>query len=132
MSLRQVLAATVMAAAVWSATGDARGGPGAHVSTAQRYSRETGAVAGTVLFPGTPSLPAILSVYKEQAFCGSSVPDPSLLVAPDGGLKNVVVTLRGPGLDQPADHPRPSSSTTSAAGSRPTYRRPGSAAPCCS
>ena len=102
MSLRQVLAATVMVAAVWSATGDARGGPGAH---AQRYSRETGAVAGTVLFPGAPSPPAILSVYKEQAFCGSSVPDQSLLVAPDRGLKNVVVTLRGPGLDQPAGTP---------------------------
>ena len=97
MSLRQVLAATVMVAAVWSAAGDARGAPGAR---AQRYSRETGAVAGTVIFPGAPPLPAILSVYKEQAFCGSSVPDPSLLVAPDGGLKNVVVTLRGPRLDR--------------------------------
>ena len=105
MSLRQVLAATVMVAAVCSATGDARGGPGAHVSAAQRYSRETGAVTGTVLFPGTPSPPANLSVYKEQAFCGSSVPDQSLLAAPDGGLKNVVVTLHGPGLDQPAGPP---------------------------
>ena len=119
-------------AAVWSATGNALEGPGAHVSTAQRYSKETGAVAGTVIFPGTPPTPAILSVYKEQAFCGSSVPDPSLLVAPDGGLKNVVVTLRGPGLDQAdRDHPGPSSSTTSAAGSCPTCRRRGPAAPCC-
>ena len=100
MTLHQVLTATVIMAAVWSATGNALGGPGAHVSTAQRYSKETGAVAGTVIFPGTPPLPAILSVYKEQAFCGSSVPDPSLLVGPDGGLKNVVVTLRGPRLDR--------------------------------
>ena len=72
-----------------------------------------------MLFPGTPSPPANLSVYKEQAFCGSSVPDQSLLVAPDGGLKTSWSPCAGRVSTSRRDHPRPSSSTTSAAGSRP-------------
>ena len=59
---------------------------------------DTGAIAGTVRFRGKPPPPKALRVYKERAFCGSAVPDESLLVDADRGLRNVVVTLHGAGL----------------------------------
>lgn len=68
-------------------------------STAASRPGTTGTITGTVRFPGDPPPPGVLSVYKERAFCGSLVPDQSLIVAPGGGLENVVVTLQGPGLD---------------------------------
>lgn len=70
----------------------------------QRLSRGTGVLAGTLRFGGSPPRPGVLGVYKERAFCGSSVPDQSLVIGPAGGLKNVVVTLSGAGLQE---HTRP-------------------------
>ena len=63
---------------------------------------DTGAMAGTVRFRGEPPPRNALRVYKERAFCGSAVPDESLLVGADRGLRNVVVTLHGAGLLGPA------------------------------
>lgn len=44
-----------------------------------------------------PRLP-LLRVYKHMDFCGSHVPDESLLVGQDGGLGNAVVTIHAAGL----------------------------------
>lgn len=63
---------------------------------------DTGAIAGTVRFRGKPPPPKALRVHKERAFCGSAVPDESLLVGADRGLRNVVVTLHGAGLRRAA------------------------------
>ena len=71
---------------------------------AHRPSGGTGTLAGTLRFARNRPRPGVLSVYKERAFCGSSVPDQSLIVGPGGGVKNVVVTLSGRGLQ---GHPRP-------------------------
>ena len=83
------------AAALWLATAEVMGDA----------SGRTGSIAGTVHFLGKPPRLGVLRVYKEQAFCGSMVPDPSLLVASDGALKNVVVTLHGPGLERRTPSP---------------------------
>ncbi|MDE0030116.1 MAG: carboxypeptidase regulatory-like domain-containing protein [Deltaproteobacteria bacterium] len=69
-----------------------------------RFSSNTGALAGTLRIGGHPPRPGVLRVHKERAFCGSAVPDQSLVVGPEGGLKNVVVTLSGTGLE---GHARP-------------------------
>lgn len=82
-------------ASLWCVTGEPGGAP---ASSPHSPVNQTGALAGTVRFPGEAPEPAFLRVHKEQAFCGLSVPDESLQVAPGGGLQNVVVTLHGPGL----------------------------------
>jgi hypothetical protein len=55
-----------------------------------------GKVVGRVSVAG--ELPRIqpLQVFKSRAFCGSTVPNETLLVSKDGGLGNAVVILRGP------------------------------------
>ena len=93
-------------AALWLVTGQAAGQSADPVPAARVHPDTTGNIAGTIRFPGKPPPPGVLSVYKEQAFCGSLVPDQSLLVAPGGGLENVVVTLHGPGLDRQETRPR--------------------------
>ncbi len=52
-----------------------------------------GAIAGRVVFDGEAPQPRFLPVHKNRAVCGARAPDESLLVGPDGGLKNVVVVL---------------------------------------
>lgn len=69
-----------------------------------RHSSRTGTLAGTLRFGGNRPRPGVLRVHKERAFCGSGVPDQSLVIDPTGGLKNVVVTLSGAGLE---GHVRP-------------------------
>ena len=71
---------------------------------APHLSGGTGVLAGTLRFGGSPPRPGVLRVHKERAFCGSSVPDQSLVIGPGGGVKNVVVTLSGTGLQ---GHARP-------------------------
>jgi hypothetical protein len=64
----------------------------------QSLERETptarGKLVGRVSVAG--ELPRIkpLQVFKSRAFCGSSVPNETILVSDDGGLRNAVVTLR--------------------------------------
>ncbi len=54
-----------------------------------------GAIAGRVIFDGEAPQPRFLPVHKNRAICGERVSDESLLVGPDGGLKNVVIVLDG-------------------------------------
>ncbi|MBI4489929.1 MAG: hypothetical protein HY694_12650 [Deltaproteobacteria bacterium] len=54
-----------------------------------------GKVAGKVRLEGRFKKPAPLKVYKNRDFCGAEVPNESLIVAPQGGLKNVVVIIHG-------------------------------------
>lgn len=54
-----------------------------------------GAIAGRVVFDGEAPQLSFLPVHKNRSVCGERAPDESLLVGPDGGLKNVVVVLDG-------------------------------------
>ncbi len=107
MSLRRLVTTGMILAALCFVPGRATAEPAGSVSGSNTYANKTGAVAGTVRFPGAPRPPGVLKIYKEQAFCGSIVPDPSLMVAPDGGLRNVVITLHGPHLHRAAGLPEP-------------------------
>ncbi len=106
--LRRVLARCVLAcfilAAPSPAASQAADPAESRAPAHQRVSRGTGTLAGTLRFGGSPPRPGVLRVYKERAFCGSSVPDQSLVIGSAGGLKNVVVTLSGTGLQ---GHSRP-------------------------
>lgn len=106
MNPRRALATGATLAALWLVTGAAAAEPKARVSVPRSHSNETGTLAGTVRLDGAPRPHGVLRVHKEQTFCGSLVPDQRLMVAPDGGLRNVVVSLRGPGLDRRTEPPR--------------------------
>ncbi|MCY4486657.1 MAG: carboxypeptidase regulatory-like domain-containing protein [Deltaproteobacteria bacterium] len=93
-----------MLTAASPAAGQAVNPAESRVSAPHRLSGNAGTLAGTLRFGGSAPPPGVLRVYKEQAFCGSGVPDPSLVIDPAGGLKNVVVTLSGTGLQ---GHARP-------------------------
>lgn len=55
-----------------------------------------GTITGEVKFAGDPPTPAKLEVTKDQEVCGKTEKvDESLLVGPDKGIKNVVVSLQG-------------------------------------
>ena len=103
---RRALAAGLALAAFWFVTGYAAGQPGGRLTAPRTLSDKTGTLAGAVRLSGPPPPPGVLRVYKEKAFCGSMVPDQSLVAASDGALKNVVVTLHGPGLDLRTPPPR--------------------------
>ena len=103
---RRALAAALVLAALWFVAGDAAGQPGGRIAASRPLPYTTGTLAGTVRLSGPPPPPGVLRVHKEQAFCGSLVPDQSLVAASGGALKNVVVTLRGPGLDGRTGQPR--------------------------
>ena len=103
---RRALAGALVLAALWLAAGDAAGQPGGRLPASRLLSDQTGTLAGTVRLSGPPPPHGVLRVHKEQAFCGSLVPDQTLVAASDGALKNVVVTLHGPGLDRRPVRPR--------------------------
>jgi hypothetical protein len=42
---------------------------------------------------GEYQLPTLLPVFKNRDFCGANVPNETLLIAPNGGVRNAVVTL---------------------------------------
>jgi plastocyanin len=58
-----------------------------------------GQVVGRVSVAGRFEIPEPLKVNKNRDFCGSEVPNQTFLVGPDGGLQNVIVTIRGPRRD---------------------------------
>lgn len=58
-------------------------------------SKEVGRIVGRVRLEGHFEKPGTLPVYKNRDFCGTQVPNESLLVGPQGGLKNVVLTIAG-------------------------------------
>jgi len=68
------------------------------ISDAPR-GRETGRISGRVSLAGNYQEPKPLPVFKNRAFCGDRMPDETLIVGPDGGLRNAVVTLHP--LDRP-------------------------------
>jgi len=52
-----------------------------------------GRVSGRVIVGGSHDKPKPLPVFKNRSFCGSRVPNETLLVGREGGLRNAVVTL---------------------------------------
>jgi len=63
-------------------------------ATAPAASAESGGgtIKGEVIYKGKAS-PATLNVTKDQAVCGNSKTDPSLVVSPEGKLQNAVVFI---------------------------------------
>jgi hypothetical protein len=57
--------------------------------------KDAGRIVGRVLVEGHFEKPGQLKVYKNRDFCGLQVPNESLLVGPQRGLKNVVVVIAG-------------------------------------
>ena len=55
---------------------------------------ENGSIRGAVMVAGNYPKPAPLTVFKNRSFCGPSVPNETLLVSAEGGLRNAVVLLR--------------------------------------
>lgn len=49
---------------------------------------------GRVLVTGGYERPRPLKVFKNRKFCGATVPNETLLISADGGLRNAVVTLQ--------------------------------------
>lgn len=80
---------TFMLAAAWMATQALAQSRLDHVP-----SKDTGKVVGQVWVVGNYERPRALKVFKNRDFCGSSVPNETLLVGREGGLRNAVVTLR--------------------------------------
>lgn len=58
-------------------------------------SKALGKVAGKVWLEGPFKKPPPLKVYKNQDFCGAQVPNESLIVGPQGSLRNAVVIIHG-------------------------------------
>ncbi len=58
-------------------------------------SSGTGKIVGSVRLIGRFERSEPLIVQKNRNFCGSSVPDESFIVHREGGIKNVVITIRG-------------------------------------
>lgn len=72
-----------------------------------KAAEQPGGLAGRVRVAGVPPRLPPLRVYKHTDFCGSHVPDESLLVSQDGGLGNAVVTIHAAGLPKtPVSAPR--------------------------
>jgi len=68
---------------------------GSHSQQKNAQLKDVGRIVGRVLVEGHFEKPRPLKVYKNRAFCGPQVPDESLLVGPQRGLKNVVVVIAG-------------------------------------
>ncbi len=56
-------------------------------------SASVGTVMGRVVAAGRFQNPKPLPVFKNRSFCGPAVPNETLLVGKDGGLRNAVITL---------------------------------------
>jgi hypothetical protein len=52
-----------------------------------------GQLMGTVLLSGKYDRPPPLKVVKSRSFCGLTVPNETLLVGPEGGVRNAVVVM---------------------------------------
>lgn len=65
-----------------------------------------GRIMGSVRVKGRVEATKNHPVYKNRDFCGASVPDESLIVHTDGGIKNVVITIGGAvKTDESPSHP---------------------------
>ncbi len=76
---------------------------GCSEAVAQQRSqlKAVGKIVGRVRLEGTFKRPPPLEVYKNRGFCGSEVPNESLIVSADGGVQNVVITIRGAASEKP-------------------------------
>ncbi|MBI1247182.1 hypothetical protein GC197_04980 [bacterium] len=76
------------------------------LSAQQATAQEWGTVKGRFVVDGkAPTLPQ-MDVTKDQAFCGAKLPDPTLQIDANGGLKNVALWLYlDRGATAPAVHP---------------------------
>src|SRR5690242_8406470 len=54
-----------------------------------------GTLSGTVRVARAPKPAAALPIVKDGAVCGRDVPNEAVVVGPDRGLANVVVSVRG-------------------------------------
>jgi plastocyanin len=55
---------------------------------------DSGVISGTIRYAGSPAKPVELEVSKDRDVCGARpLYDQSLVVSPDGGVANAVVTL---------------------------------------
>ena len=55
-----------------------------------------GSITGTIRYDGVPPKPVQLEISKDRDACGvHALSDQALLVGPDGGIANVVVTIPG-------------------------------------
>ncbi len=52
-----------------------------------------GTIRGRVLLTGPIPSPGVLAVQKNRTVCGEHMPDESLLVSPDRGIRNVAVVI---------------------------------------
>jgi hypothetical protein len=75
----------------------ARGDP-LGASGQKKSADESASVSGRVIVAGHYQNPKPLPVFKNRSFCGAWIPNESLLIGRDGGLRNVVVALHS--LDQ--------------------------------
>jgi hypothetical protein len=65
-------------------------------SAAASRAQDAGSLSGRVTFAGTPPPRKKIDVTKDQEVCGKSeIYDESLVVGPDKGVKNVVITVVG-------------------------------------
>jgi len=60
-----------------------------------------GKIIGRVRVEGRIERPEPLKVYKNRDFCGTEVPDESLLAGARGSLQNAVITIRGVRIEKP-------------------------------
>lgn len=78
---------------------------GSHSQQKNAQLKDVGRIVGRVQVEGHFEKPRPLKVFKNREFCGPQVPNESLLVGPQGGLQNVVVTIpkaRGEIMASPA------------------------------
>jgi hypothetical protein len=67
--------------------------PPSRVAAGVQVAAVKASVTGTVRVAGNRQRPPPLSVFKNRSFCGAQVPNETLLIGPDGGLRNAVLTV---------------------------------------
>ncbi len=95
----RILAVRLMALCFVSISLRAVPGTAGETSTLTAGPVSQGQIVGRIWFEGRLEAPLPLKVYKNQEFCGSFVPNESLLVSRERGLQNAVVTLHGVSKD---------------------------------
>jgi hypothetical protein len=94
----RLLCLAIVALAFWQES-LARSDP-LSASDQKRSKDESARVSGRVSVAGHYQNPKPLPVFKNRSFCGAWIPNESLLIGRDGGLRNAVVALHS--LDRSA------------------------------
>src|ERR687897_3519 len=69
-------------------------------------SAHAGSIFGEVRFADAPSKLPLIKVSKDQDYCGETLPNEAYLIAPNGGLKNVVVYIESAPFGKTAEQVR--------------------------